>query len=282
MQVTFWGVRGSIATAGPQFARFGGNTTCLEVFADGHRLILDAGTGLRALGQKMMAEANQLGSNVRAQFLFSHLHWDHIQGFPFFAPAFLPSSEIILRGPVDESGENTLQDALARQMQPPSFPVPLSAMAAAKEFQTLSCGDELEVSPFLIKTKRLNHPNGVLGYRIEANGRSICFATDTEQSSKEEIDPGILELARGVDLLIYDAQYTEAEYQGESGPCRKGWGHSTYLAATLVAKAAGAKKLALFHHDPAHDDEMISMMERDAANLFPACFAAREGATVDV
>ena len=275
MKLTFWGVRGSIATSGPEFARIGGNTTCLEVAHDRSRLILDAGTGLRALGAKLMAEAREKGRGVEASFLFTHLHWDHIQGFPFFAPAFVPSTKLSLFGPVDEKGVG-LEEVLSRQMQPPSFPVPLSAMASEKTFATIGTGRELSIGPFDVRMRALCHPQGSLGFRIEAGGRSLCFATDTECDQKE-IDPSILDLARGVDLLVYDAQYTEAEYAS-----RKGWGHSTYVTAALIACAAGAKRLALFHHDPSHDDDAVEAIERDARSIFVHAFAAREGLTVDV
>jgi phosphoribosyl 1,2-cyclic phosphodiesterase len=275
MKLTFWGVRGSIATSGPEFARIGGNTTCLEVSEGRSRLILDAGTGLRALGTKLLAESRELGTGIEASFLFTHLHWDHVQGFPFFAPAYVPSTKLSLFGPVDENGVG-LEEVLSRQMQPPSFPVPLSAMGSQKRFGTIGTGSELSIGPFEVRMRALCHPQGSLGFRIEAGKRAICFATDTECDEKE-IDPSILELARGVDLLIYDAQYTEEEYR-----TRKGWGHSTYVAAALVACAAGAKRLALFHHDPAHDDDAVEAIERDARSIFCGAFAAREGLTLDV
>ncbi len=275
MKLTFWGVRGSIATSGPEFSRIGGNTTCLEVTHGGARLILDAGTGLRALGTRLCAEARENGGGVEASFLFSHLHWDHVQGFPFFAPAFMPSTKLSLYGPCDERGVG-LEQVLSQQMQPPSFPVPLSAMAAEKTFTAIGSGSELAIGPFEVHMRALCHPQGSLGFRIEAGGRSLCFATDTEHDDKE-IDPSILELARGVDLLVFDAQYTEEEYRG-----RKGWGHSTYVTAALIACAAGAGRLALFHHDPAHDDDAVEAIERDARGIFGSTFAAREGLTVDV
>ncbi len=284
MQLTFWGVRGSIATSGPEFSTYGGNTTCLEVTSGDDRIILDAGTGLRALGQKLMAEASQLGAPIRTTFLFSHLHWDHIQGFPFFAPAFLPNTELNLYGPMDENGEHSLQDVLSAQMRPPSFPVTLDAMASHKSFHTIRDSDELGTGGFDIRMKALCHPQGSLGFRIEAGGRSLCFATDTEHREDGTVDEALLDLARDVDLLVYDAQYTEDEYAGSAttGPSRKGWGHSTYVAATQIAKACGAARLALFHHDPAHADPMVAAIERDAQSYFPAAFAAREGLTIDV
>jgi phosphoribosyl 1,2-cyclic phosphodiesterase len=279
MDITFWGIRGSIATSGPEFARFGGNTTCLEVTRGTQRIILDAGTGLRALGDKLLREAKLLGQRIRATFFFSHLHWDHIQGFPFFAPAFRPDTSLELFGARDAATGASLEEALRRQMLPPSFPVPLSVMAAEKSFHDLASGQSVERGPFVVRARALCHPQGSLGYRIDAGGKSFCFATDVEHNS-EGIDEAILDLARGVDLLAYDAQYTVAEYEGREGPPRKGWGHSTYVAAAEIAQAAGAKALALIHHDPTHDDRVVEAIEREAKLLFPACFAAREGQTV--
>lgn len=284
MKITFWGVRGSIATSGPEFSAVGGHTTCLEVGLGSERLILDAGTGLRGLGQKLLAEAGAGRGKLDVNFLFSHLHWDHIQGFPFFGPAFVPNAKLSLYGPIDEDGVTTLEGALDRQMTPPLFPVRLSQMAAEKHFATLRGGDQLQLGPFSVRAESLHHPQGTLGYRIEAGGRSFCFATDVEHIEGEAIDPRILSLAHGVDLLVYDAQYTPAEYAGGPGvgPSKRGWGHSTHTAAAVIARAAGAKRLALFHHDPAHDDRMIAQMEADAAGLFPGAFAAREGASVEL
>jgi phosphoribosyl 1,2-cyclic phosphodiesterase len=285
MQITFWGVRGSIATAGPDVARFGGNTTCLEVRSGADRIVIDAGTGLRALGDKLNEEARALGRPPKATFFFTHLHWDHIQGFPFFAPAFRPDVELELYGPRGATDERSevlgIQEVLERQMRPPSFPVPLAAMAAKKRFRDVKAGDTHQVGGFTVSALALDHPQGVLGYRIEAGGASMCFATDTELG-KGETDDALIELARGVDLLICDAQYTEAEYAGKNGPCRRGWGHSTYVAACKLAKAAGAKRLALFHHDPSHDDAMIEAMESDAQTIFSGAFAARERTTVEL
>jgi phosphoribosyl 1,2-cyclic phosphodiesterase len=277
MRVTFWGVRGSIATSGLGFSQFGGNTTCLEIESGGHRLIIDAGTGLRGLGQKLSQQARVLGRPVHASMLFTHLHWDHIQGFPFFGPAFGPNNKLDLLGPQDEHG-HSLEQVLRMQMTPPTFPIGLEAMGAHKTFHSIGDGDAMVVDGFEVRTRRLNHPQGSLGFRVEAGGRSLCFATDTEHPTDGSVDEALLDLARDVDLLIYDAQYTEAEYEGRdgTGPCRRGWGHSTYVAATRVARATGARRLVLTHHDPTHDDAMMEKIEREARALFPACRAARE------
>jgi phosphoribosyl 1,2-cyclic phosphodiesterase len=269
--------------SGPEFATVGGNTTCVEIEAGGERLILDAGTGLRALGAKLTTEARLLGRHVEATLLFSHLHWDHIQGFPFFTPAFAPSTRLELFGPTDEGGV-TIEDALRRQMQPPLFPVGLDAMAAAKSFRAIGDGDELQIGAFKVRTRALPHPQGTIGFRIEHGGRSVCFATDTEHPADGSIAEPLLDLARGADLFICDAQYTEAEYDGRDGfgPCRRGWGHSTFVAATKAARAAGAKRLILTHHDPSHDDAMIARIESEARTLFSASSAAREACPVAV
>ena len=193
---------------------------------------------------------------------------------PTIGPAFRPDTELELYGASDD-----LREVFARQMMPPSFPVPLEAMASQKSFRTIASGDTLAKGPFDVRTRALCHPQGSLGYRIEVGGKSFCFATDVEHKA-DGIDEAILDLARDVDLLVYDAQYTPAEYEGKNGPSRKGWGHSTYVAATEIARASGAKALALFHHDPTHGDDVVEAMEREAKALFTASFAAREGTTI--
>ena len=275
MRVTFWGVRGSIASGGSAFAAFGGNTTCLEIEHGADRIIVDAGTGIRALGGKLMSEAVPRVP-IEATLLFTHLHWDHVQGFPFFAPAFRPSAELRLYGPVDEEGVH-LEDVLLRQMQAPTFPMPLKAMAASRSFHALGSGSQLRVGAIEVTAKSLNHPQGCLGFRFEAGGRALAFATDTEHRQDGSVDDGLRDLARDADLLIHDAQYTDDEYSR-----RVGWGHSSYSGATRIAKNCGAKSLVLFHHDPAHDDTFLQRMENDARSLFPWCLAAREGLSIEV
>jgi phosphoribosyl 1,2-cyclic phosphodiesterase len=271
--VRFWGVRGSIANGGAEFAGVGGNTSCVEVRAGNELIILDSGTGVRALGQT-------LGADTRATFLFSHLHWDHIQGFPFFTPAYVPGNTFTLYGP-GESGADLLA-AMTRQMQPPNFPVTLKAMGAQLDFRTVKPGAEFEVGPARVRVAALNHPQGCLGYRISVGGTSVVYATDTEHPAPGVIDPGVLDLARGADLLIYDSQYTDDEYEGRCGPPRKGWGHSTIREACGLAEAAGVKRLALFHHDPSHDDRFVERKVGEARGWFPNVGAAREGMTVNL
>jgi phosphoribosyl 1,2-cyclic phosphodiesterase len=268
--VRFWGVRGSVATSGSAFLGTGGNTTCIEVRAGAELIIFDAGTGLVPLGQT-------LGSPLRATFLLTHFHWDHIQGFPFFGPAYQRGNHLTLFGPGARDKE--VKAAFEHQMQPPHFPVTLDALQARIDFRGLRPGDELRIGPASVRTGVLNHPQSCLGYRISMDGASVVLATDTEPMEGAEVDPGVLDLARGADLLIHDAQYTEEQYH----LCgRRGWGHSTYSTACQVAAEAGVKQLVLFHHDPSHDDRAVGEIEQAARSLFPNTLLAREGMTLKV
>ena len=267
--VRFWGVRGSVPSPGAQTAGFGGNTSCVEVHCGGETIILDAGTGLRGLGERLAAS----GRPVVASILVSHVHWDHIQGFPFFPPLFLPDTELALYGRPDHG---SLESALRHQMTAPNFPVQLGAVPAALTYGELDLAQPFEVGAAVVRAARLNHPDGVIAYRIEYDGRAIVFATDTEHYP-EEIDRDLVALAEGADLLIYDAQYTPEEYAGVIGGAREGWGHSTWVEGIRVARAAGVGSLVLFHHDPAHDDAAVSAIERSARTVLPGTVAAREG-----
>ncbi|HBQ14387.1 MAG: MBL fold metallo-hydrolase [Sandaracinaceae bacterium] len=260
--IRFWGVRGSIASPGAHTVRTGGNTSCVEVQCGETTLVLDAGTGMRALGERMLAEGRR-----EATILLSHLHWDHIQGLPFFLPAWLGGHRLTF------AGMPGLRGALDAQMQPPCFPVRLSDMSAELHFREL--GSELSVGDVRVRAAKLNHPGGVLGYRIEHAGTSVVYATDTEHYSCP--DPHLVALAKDADVLIYDAMYTEDEYAGRVGPSKVGWGHSTWEAGVAVADAANVGRLVLFHHDPVRDDAAVDALERAAALRRPGTVAAREG-----
>jgi phosphoribosyl 1,2-cyclic phosphodiesterase len=275
MKVQFWGVRGSIASFNPQQSRVGGNTACVEVQSQGVRLILDAGTGIRALGDQMAQEPHP-----RATLLFSHLHWDHVQGFPFFRPAYLPSAELTLIGP-EPLGARGLRATLERQMSPPNFPVPLGAMRAKLAFEAARPGQAIELGPFRVTPFALPHPQDCLGYRIEADGAVFVFATDVELSAAG-LTPEISRAIERADLLALDAQYTPEEYAGHSGPSKKGWGHSTMMDAAQVASALNVRRLLLFHHDPSRDDAQVDAMVAEAQRVFPATEAAREGEAVEL
>ncbi|HVE87072.1 MAG TPA: MBL fold metallo-hydrolase [Myxococcales bacterium] len=271
MEVRFWGVRGSVAVSGEQVAWVGGNTSCLEVGDGEHRLILDAGTGIRGLGDALMAA----GRPVKAALFFSHLHWDHVQGFPFFAPAYAPSTELLLHGP-GPAGDVKLHRVLSRQMRPPSFPVTLEAMRARMTFAVARAGEPVQHGPFTVTPFALPHPNGCLGYRVESGGRSFVYATDVELSV-DRLTPQIIGAMKGCDALCLDAQYTPDEYHGRVGIPKKGWGHSTMVDAAQIAREVGARRLFLFHHDPAHNDDVVRAMAEEARGHFPEVEPAREG-----
>ena len=280
MRIKFWGVRGSIPTPGPDTVEFGGNTSCVEIRAGKTLLIFDGGTGLRLLGKELVSQMP-----FQAHIFFSHVHWDHIQGFPFFDPAFVAGNTIHLYGGNNVS--RTLEETLAGQMDHPSFPVHLSDMGAKMIFNDLYEGQVLEIdagggTKAKITTGRGNHPNGVWAYRVEHEGHSVVYATDTEHYAVT--DPKLAKLAKGTDVLIYDAQYTPEEYAGTAGRggSKVGWGHSTFEAAALLAKVAGAKQLVLFHHDPMQNDSAVREKEKRAKASFPSSVAAYEGLVIDL
>lgn len=280
IDVRFWGVRGSIPTPGPSTAEIGGNTSCVEVRAGGRLLVFDGGTGLRLLGNSLLKELP-----IEAWIFFSHVHWDHIQGFPFFTPAFIKGNTIHLYGGHKVSG--TLEETLAGQMENPSFPVHLSEMGAKMHFNDLFEGEVVELPAasgqgvVRISNTRGNHPNGVYAYRVDFGGKSVMYATDTEHYAI--VDPKLKKLAQDVDVLIYDSQYTPEEYAGKVGGGPKtGWGHSTFEAAVELAKAASVKQLVLYHHDPGQDDGAVREKERRAKALFPNAVAAQEGLRIEL
>ncbi|NLN63365.1 MAG: MBL fold metallo-hydrolase [Myxococcales bacterium] len=275
-KVTFWGVRGSIPTPGPDTVVYGGNTSCLEVRAGDQLIILDGGTGLRLLGNALMKRPGP----VVASFFFSHVHWDHIQGFPFFTPAFIPENRFAIYG--GNSLAVTLGETLAGQMNYPNFPITLDDLAAQIEFKVFEDGRPVSLGPDVtIKGLPMAHPNGCYGYRVEYKGRAFAYCTDTEHG--DALDANVRELARDADVFVYDTQYFPDEYTGaEGGMSKRGWGHSTYEVGAQIAREAGVKTLVLFHHDPTHDDQRISEKERLCQALFANTIAAKEGLVLDL
>lgn len=289
--IKFWGVRGSYPTPGPQTMLYGGNTACVEVRAGEHTIILDAGTGIIPLGRELAARARRDNQPTRALILFSHLHHDHTQGFPFFGPAYNPAAHLHLYGP--GASEEALEELLARNQTPPAFPVTLRDMNAAREIRAITEQDAVVLdengirlirggvpdSPEAVVVRLMKsyaHPGGVYVYRIRWHGRSLVYATDTE--GYVGADRRLLSFAKDADLLIHDAQYSEDHYRGLNGWApTQGFGHSTPQMACEAALAAGAKRLALFHHDPNYDDETVHDLEEQAQALFKGAFAAREG-----
>jgi phosphoribosyl 1,2-cyclic phosphodiesterase len=275
MQITFWGVRGSIPAPGPSTMEIGGNTSCVEVRAGKAILIFDGGTGLRLLGKKLMKE----GGTITAHMFFSHVHWDHIQGFPFFEPAFVKGNEFHLYGGNNVS--RTLEETLEGQMDHPNFPVDLGAMGAKMTFADLPEGGEVDIDDGLggqvrVTTARGNHPQGVFAFRVAHAGKVVVYATDTEHY-EGRIDDKLAALAKNADVFIYDSQYTPEEYA-----TKRGWGHSTFEEGVKLARLAGAKRLVLFHHDPTQSDAAVREKETRARALFAEVVAAYEGLVIDV
>jgi len=300
MKVTFWGVRGSIPSPGKDTAEVGGNTSCLSIETDdGALLIFDAGTGIRLLGYDLMKRDYGKGGKTGHLF-FSHTHWDHIQGFPFFMPAFVGARDehkqpikartntFYLYGAkkVFERLENTLRG----QMEYQYFPVALDHMGAEIHFHEIQ-ETTLHIGETMITPQHLNHPHGVLSYRIENKTRNkvVVYATDTEHYQDGELDLNVLKIADRADIFIYDTMYTPEEYVGrpENNPLllkipRVGWGHSTWQEGVRLAHTAHVKQLVLFHHDPEHTDAFLRAVERQAQHEFANTILAVEGLTLEL
>jgi len=264
--VRFWGVRGSIACPGPRYARYGGNTSCVEVRLDDRLIIFDAGTGLKVLGETLVGQGP-----LDADLYLSHTHVDHIQGFPFFAPLFRPQNRFrFWAGHLQE--EHTLNDVLCKYMAAPIFPVPPAIFTAEVSYNDFMIGDVLQPLPGArLLTAALNHPNGATAYRLEYGGKSLCYVTDTEHVEGQP-DQNVLRLVEGADVMIYDSTYGDEEY-----PRYRGWGHSTWQEALRVADQAAVGQVVIFHHDPGHDDATMDTIAAAAAQRRPGTLVAREG-----
>ena len=294
--VTFWGTRGSIPTPGAHTARYGGNTPCVAVEGsaeggapgarrgrEGQLVILDAGTGIRALGRELVEGQN---GAVRAEILLSHAHWDHIQGLPHFKPFFAPGNAVRIWG--SRQGTTSLEAILRQQMDPAVFPVPLDALSAKLTVQQVEPG-EFTVGPFRVRSMQLRHPGTTLGYRLTPaqGGPSMAYVTDNElgpgghYNTSASWRKDLLAFLKGVELLIHDAMYTPEELEEH-----RGWGHSTFEEAVALAGDAGVQRLVLFHHEPEHGDEAIDALvaaarrQARAKGLPAEVLAAQEGMTL--
>jgi phosphoribosyl 1,2-cyclic phosphodiesterase len=277
--VRFWGVRGSIACSGPRTARYGGNTSSLEVRCDERMLLFDAGTGLRYLGNELIKSegVSRLASlPLEADLFLTHTHFDHVAGLPFFKPFFKSQNRFRLwAGHLVEG--MTLRRVLGEFMMSPLFPVPPQIFRARMEYREFKAGETLRPAEGIaVRTTLLNHPDGATGYRVDYGGHSICYLTDTEHVPGAP-DRNILGLIAGADLVIYDSMYTDAEYDAYVG-----WGHSTWQEGVRLCRAAGAKRLAVFHHDPEHDDDMLDGIAREVEKELPGSIVARDGLVVAV
>lgn len=260
--IRFWGVRGSTPSPGASTARVGGNTSCVDVRLGGEQIIIDAGTGLRALGS---AEG---GRPINATILFSHVHWDHIQGIPFFAPFYHRKSRITCIGPVG------LREALEGQMSQPTFPIGMEVFGATIEFVEIEPEKRFTIGEVEVKTAALNHPGGAIGYRLSRGSTSVVYICDHE-TTEAGSSAAVRALAEDATVLICDAQYTPEEYTG-----RIGWGHSTFEQVVSMARSARVLSLYLTHHEPNRSDEEMEALELQARALFDRLFIAREGDVV--
>lgn len=267
MKVKFFGTRGSIPVTGAEYQKFGGNTTCIQItFGDNNQIaIFDAGTGIRELGKQLIKDGVTQKEFV---ILFSHFHWDHIQGLPFFPQAYMPGNKINMLAMGKGSSISNLKEIFTTQLQVQYFPVQLENMGADFHFCVVENVTEV-FNVTKVTANRHTHPGGAFSYRIENNGRVLVICTDVEHPGK--IDKRIVELAKDADLLIHEAQFTTEELK-----TKKGWGHSSFDQAIEVAKLANVKKLAITHHDPDHDDDFLSEMELYCKSIFPNSFLARE------
>jgi len=285
MQVRFWGVRGSIPAPGPRTAVYGGNTPCVELTIAGETFIIDAGTGIRELGFDLMRRA--AGGPIKGRLFIGHTHWDHIQGFPFFTPLFLPTTKFQIYGMHGTS--QSFQDVMAGQMHPTYFPLQLKDLGSKPDFHEMN--GPLQAGPVRVTYHFLNHPGITVGYRFEHEGKAVSYISDHEpygalnpkgQFSEKE-DLAIAKFVAGSDLLICEAQYTPDEYK-----MKRGWGHSTFADILDLAQKAEVKRMALFHHDPLHDDAKLDARLVDSLALISSrklaieCFAAKEGQIVEL
>lgn len=273
--VTFWGTRGSIPTPGPNTARFGGNTPCVAVEgAGGELVVLDAGTGIRALGLDLAAKQD---GAAKVEILLSHAHWDHIQGLPHFKPFFSPGNSVRIWG--SRQGTMSLEAILRQQMDPAVFPVPLDALSAQLTVQQVDT-EPFSIGEFRVRTIKLRHPGTTFGFRLTpaSGGPSMAYVTDNELGTGGHYDVpaswrrDFVTFLNGVDLLIHDAMYTPDELEEH-----RGWGHSTYEEAVTLAADAGVKQLVLFHHEPEHGDKEMDVLLAAARK-----FAKKRGTALEV
>lgn len=268
MKVKFWGVRGTLPCPGISHSIYGGNTSCVEVECDGESFIFDAGSGIRNCGAKISASQKK-----SATVFISHFHHDHVMGFPFFSPAYQDGFTLSVCSGRHSKVQDT-ESRLSNYFSEPYFPVRLSALMPQLQFVDLDLDSQSIFGNVVIKTIGLNHPGGSTGYRLTCDGRSVCYITDVEHKLGV-VDEGLVEFIGDTDLLIYDSTYDDSEFSQHIG-----WGHSTWQQAIRLGKASAVKKIAIFHHDPAHDDTFMSRVEREVRMVDPESLVSRDGLEV--
>ncbi len=272
MRITRWGARGSIPISGKEYLKYGGDTTCIEIRTkDDDLIIIDAGTGMRKLGNKLLASNKQT-----IHLLFTHAHWDHLMGFPFFKPIYMKGTRISMYG--CPYAQNSVKDILSKSMAAPYFPVDFGQLQAEITSHGV-CEETFSVGSIQIRPIQLNHPNRGMGYRFTEDGKSFVFLTDNELTLSHdggEAYEDYVRFSAGADLLIHDAEYTEKQYT-----VTKGWGHSVYTDALRLAMDAQVGQFGLFHHNQERTDEELDRMVADCANIVKSgnknisCFAAQ-------
>ncbi len=269
MKVKVWGARGSVPAPGPETMRYGGNTSCVQLtLSDGSLLVLDAGTGIRTLGIALPPPDRPL------HILLTHLHLDHIQGLMFFAPAFIPESEIVIWGPA--SPEASLRDRIARYISAPLTPVEVRELPCHVSFRETEA-TEWQIGPATVRATSVTHRGPTLGYRVEEGGTSVAYIPDHEPGLGMPLDQceddwiSGFDLSAGSSLLIHDCQYTDEEY-----PAHLGWGHSPVSDALAFGQRTGAERLLLFHHDPLHGDDFLDELAEDAAGRWEELGGSRD------
>jgi phosphoribosyl 1,2-cyclic phosphodiesterase len=280
MLVRFWGVHGSLPRPGPKTVKFGGNTACVEVQCGENLLIFDGGSGIRELGIDLLHRSRKPSGDrqrIGAHIFLSHYHWDHIQGLPFFGPAYVEGNRLELYGRAGCC--ESLRDTLAKQMSEPNFPISLDRLRGLVAFHELESGSRVQIDDVSVDIQALAHPGGCLAFKVTYEDKALIYATDAEHL--DGLDQALVQFAKNVDLLIHDSMFTPDQYVGlTDGIPKKLWGHGTWETAVSLARAAEVKRLILFHHG--NEDSVVEEMERAAARIFSETTAAYEGLEIEL